>query len=178
MPSYHNKQVLNVLNNPSTITTLAPAANAEAELVGTVATSDYRVVMVRAQVVDPLSYSLAEPMYHHTQQLYTRSQASSQDIMSTTGTMMHPLAQTQPIQQNTQTGGVQRRQTHGSRNHLNSTAPRTVSTSLNSANNRSSDQQYRFGDITKNIVARGGQVDGREENSGYKFGDFTRGLFR
>jgi len=38
--------------------------------------------------------------------------------------------------------------------------------------------QYRFGDITKNIVARGGQVDGREENSGYKFGDFTRGLFR
>jgi len=120
MPSYHNKQVLNVLNNPSTITTLAPVANAEAELVGTVATSDYRVVMVRAQVVDPHSYSLAEPTYHHTQQLYTRSQASSQDIMSTTGTMMHPLAQNQPIQQNTQTGGVQRRQTQirGSRNHL------------------------------------------------------------
>jgi len=98
MPSYHNNQVPNVLNNPSTITTLAPAANAEAELVGTVATSDYRVVMVRAQVVDPLSDLLVEPTYHHTQQLYTRSQASSQDIMSTTGTMMHPLAQTQPIQ--------------------------------------------------------------------------------
>jgi len=172
-----------VLNNPSTITTFAPAANVEAELVGAVATSDYRVVMVQAQVVDPPSYSLAEPTYHHTQQLYTRSQNSSQDIMSQTGTMVHPLAQTQSIQQNTQTDAVQQRQAQicVSRNHLNSTAPRTdstSSTSLNSANNRSSDQQYRFGDITRNIVAKGRQVDGREENSGYKFGDFTRGLFR
>lgn len=183
LPSNHTNQVPNVLNNPSTITTFAPAANVEAELVGAVATSDYRVVMVQAQVVDPPSYSLAEPTYHHTQQLYTRSQNSSQDIMSQTGTMVHPLAQTQSIQQNTQTDAVQQRQAQirVSRNHLNSTAPRTdstSSTSLNSANNRSSDQQYRFGDITRNIVAKGRQVDGREENSGYKFGDFTRGLFR
>jgi len=39
-------------------------------------------------------------------------------------------------------------------------------------------EQYRFGDVTRGIIERGRQLDGREENSGYKFGDFTRGLFR
>lgn len=36
---------------------------------------------------------------------------------------------------------------------------------------------YRFGDLTKSVVARGKKKDGRSESEGYKFGDFTRGLF-
>lgn len=39
-------------------------------------------------------------------------------------------------------------------------------------------QGYRFGDVSRGIVARGKKADGRDENSGYKFGDFTRGLFK
>lgn len=52
-------------------------------------------------------------------------------------------------------------------------------TASNVRHERNTDQQgYRFGDITRGIVARGRQLDGRDKNSGYKFGDFTRGLFR
>eukprot|EP00549_Striatella_unipunctata_P007490 CAMPEP_0118689746 /NCGR_PEP_ID=MMETSP0800-20121206/9667_1 /TAXON_ID=210618 ORGANISM="Striatella unipunctata, Strain CCMP2910" /NCGR_SAMPLE_ID=MMETSP0800 /ASSEMBLY_ACC=CAM_ASM_000638 /LENGTH=805 /DNA_ID=CAMNT_0006587191 /DNA_START=9 /DNA_END=2426 /DNA_ORIENTATION=+ len=35
---------------------------------------------------------------------------------------------------------------------------------------------YRFGDITRGVVARGKRADNRDDQSGYKFGDFTRGL--
>lgn len=47
-----------------------------------------------------------------------------------------------------------------------------------SNNNKSNKDGYKFGDITKSIVARGKQASGRKEDSGYKFGDFTRGLFK
>jgi outer membrane lipoprotein SlyB len=40
-----------------------------------------------------------------------------------------------------------------------------------------SNSGYRFGDISRSIVARGKIADGRKLDSGYKFGDFTRGLF-
>jgi hypothetical protein len=36
---------------------------------------------------------------------------------------------------------------------------------------------YRFGSITRSIVAEGKKNSGRSEKDGYKFGDFTRGLF-
>lgn len=36
---------------------------------------------------------------------------------------------------------------------------------------------YRFGDLTKSVVAKGKQNSGRSDQDGYKFGDFTRGLF-
>lgn len=36
---------------------------------------------------------------------------------------------------------------------------------------------YKFGDITKSIIANGKKSDGRKKDSSYKFGDFTRGLF-
>eukprot|EP01083_Nonionella_stella_P253295 871686_1 len=41
----------------------------------------------------------------------------------------------------------------------------------------SQQQGYKFGDLTKSVVKKGKNADGRGENSGYKFGDFTRGLF-
>jgi hypothetical protein len=37
---------------------------------------------------------------------------------------------------------------------------------------------YKFGDLTRKIVANGKQKDGRSSNDGYKFCDFTRGLFK
>jgi hypothetical protein len=37
---------------------------------------------------------------------------------------------------------------------------------------------YRFGDLTRSIVAEGKKNSGRKEKDGYKFGDFTRGLFK
>jgi hypothetical protein len=40
------------------------------------------------------------------------------------------------------------------------------------------DEGYRFGDITRSIVAKGKKSSGRSEKDGYKFGDFTRGLFK
>jgi hypothetical protein len=36
---------------------------------------------------------------------------------------------------------------------------------------------YRFGDLSRSVVARGKRAAGRPEDSSYKFGDFTRGLF-
>jgi len=42
---------------------------------------------------------------------------------------------------------------------------------------REQHEGYRFGDLTKSVVARGKWRDGRSEAEGYKFGDFTRGLF-
>jgi len=55
--------------------------------------------------------------------------------------------------------------------------PPASTTSNNSAGNQQQ-QGYRFGDVTRGIISRGRQLDGRDENSGYQFGDFTRGLFR
>jgi hypothetical protein len=37
---------------------------------------------------------------------------------------------------------------------------------------------YKFGDISRSIVAKGKKKDGRGANDGYKFGDFTKGLFK
>jgi len=37
---------------------------------------------------------------------------------------------------------------------------------------------YKFGDLTRGVLAKGKQADGRSQDSGYKFGDFTRGLFK
>lgn len=39
------------------------------------------------------------------------------------------------------------------------------------------EQGYRFGDLTRSIVTKGKEKDGRNRSDGYKFGDFTRGLF-
>ena len=39
-------------------------------------------------------------------------------------------------------------------------------------------QGYRFGDLTKSVIAKGKAKSGRDKADGYKFGDFTRGLFR
>uniref|UniRef100_A0A7S1ZT12 Glycine zipper domain-containing protein n=1 Tax=Trieres chinensis TaxID=1514140 RepID=A0A7S1ZT12_TRICV len=36
---------------------------------------------------------------------------------------------------------------------------------------------YRFGDLTRGVVARGKESRGASAKEGYKFGDFTRGLF-
>ena len=36
---------------------------------------------------------------------------------------------------------------------------------------------YKFGDITRGIIARGKQLRGETKDSNYRFGDFTRGLF-
>jgi hypothetical protein len=49
-----------------------------------------------------------------------------------------------------------------------------------SQNHQSQQQQqqpYRFGDISKRIIAQGKQQDGRSDKDGYRFGDFSRGLF-
>ena len=170
--------------------TLAPAANVVAECVGTVASSDHRVVMVQAQLVDtPHTQNSSQdsmfvtgvPASHQSQQLVARSQNWNQDETSEYARQQIThgnhgsyqergnSAQTHPTQHGMQTGGVPQRQTHtrGSYdNHANNTSPRPASTLSNSANSNSSYQQSRQ------------QVDGREENSGYKFGDFTRSLFR
>lgn len=71
------------------------------------------------------------------------------------------------------------------RNNVARTQPEISSRDINQPrahnqmpNQRETGQQgYRFGDITRGIVARGAQNAGRDPNSGYKFGDFTRGLF-
>jgi hypothetical protein len=68
---------------------------------------------------------------------------------------------------------------HQSHHKVNSRAargthPHTVS-QANSANNEQ--QGYRFGDLTRGVIAKGKAARG-DENSGYKFGDFTRGLFK
>ena len=170
--------------------TRALAANAVAECVGTVASSDHRVVMVQAQLVDtPHTQNSSQdsmfvtgvPASHQSQQLVARSQNWNQDETSEYARQQIThgnhgsyqergnSAQTHPTQHGMQTGGVPQRQTHtrGSYdNHANNTSPRPASTLSNSANSSSSYQQSRQ------------QVDGREENSGYKFGDFTRSLFR
>jgi hypothetical protein len=39
-------------------------------------------------------------------------------------------------------------------------------------------QGYKFGSITKGILAKGKESDGRSKKDGYKFGDFSRGLFK
>jgi hypothetical protein len=41
----------------------------------------------------------------------------------------------------------------------------------------SSNQPYRFGDLTRSVIAKGKEKSGRDPKDGYKFGDFTRGLF-
>ena len=38
-------------------------------------------------------------------------------------------------------------------------------------------QGYRFGDVTRSVVAKGKKTSGRSEQDGYRFGDFSRGLF-
>mmetsp|Transcript_7731 Transcript_7731/g.10552 ORF Transcript_7731/g.10552 Transcript_7731/m.10552 type:complete len:399 (-) Transcript_7731:17-1213(-) len=46
------------------------------------------------------------------------------------------------------------------------------------ANNPGGDTQegYKFGDITRGVIAKGKRKDGRSQNDRYRFGDFTRGL--
>ena len=39
-------------------------------------------------------------------------------------------------------------------------------------------QGYRFGDLTRSVVAKGKEKSGRSGSDSYKFGDFTRGLFK
>ena len=36
---------------------------------------------------------------------------------------------------------------------------------------------YKFGDLTRGILAKGKQTDGRSEDSGYKFGEFVTCVF-
>jgi hypothetical protein len=40
------------------------------------------------------------------------------------------------------------------------------------------EQGYKFGDLTRSVIAKGKAKDGRSSNDSYKFGDFTRGLFK
>jgi hypothetical protein len=53
----------------------------------------------------------------------------------------------------------------------------TPTGSAHASGERSEEQGYRFGDLTRSIVAKGKKTSGRSEQDGYKFGDFTRGLF-
>jgi hypothetical protein len=177
--------------------TLAPAANVEAEFVGIVASSDHRVVMVQAQLVDTphtqnssqdsmsvtgtMAHPLAVPASHQSQQLVARSQNWNQDETSEYSRQQithgnhgsyqerRNSAQTQPIQHGMQTGGVPQRQTHirGSYNNHANSTSPRPASTLSNSANSSSYYQQSRQ-----------QVDGREENSGYKFGDFTRSLFR
>jgi hypothetical protein len=53
----------------------------------------------------------------------------------------------------------------------------TRTSSAHASGARTEEQGYRFGDLTRSIVAKGKKTSGRNEQDGYKFGDFTRGLF-
>ncbi|CAJ1949791.1 unnamed protein product [Cylindrotheca closterium] len=219
----------------------APVAlNAEARMVGGIATSEQRGVMAQAELVDLLSSELPAvpvilPTSGATPQCAqaTRPQTSASKTTmpvplgrptsgnmsgysryhvadtptpmqaSSTSMSQYPVAPVTLVAAATNTvpraqGGIPR-QLHGNQNHFNDgyhedNAARAQNPSLqgnsigqmrspsttqnNSAAGSQQQQGYRFGDVTRGIVARGRQLDGREENSGYQFGDFTRGLFR
>jgi len=57
-------------------------------------------------------------------------------------------------------------------NYSSSTTPKSTR-----SRNENKEKAYKFGDLTRGVIAKGKKKDGREESSGYKFGDFTRGLF-
>ncbi|KAL9180858.1 hypothetical protein ACHAXT_011311 [Thalassiosira profunda] len=85
----------------------------------------------------------------------------------------------QPTQQARQGGAVQQQQQHQHQQQYppqqsnHSSMPATAHQAIDRGH-----EGYRFGDVTRGIVARGKKADGRDANSGYKFGDFTRGLFK
>ena len=45
------------------------------------------------------------------------------------------------------------------------------------ANNEETNQPYKFGNITRGVIAKGKKSRGVNKEEEYKFGDFTRGLF-
>mmetsp|Transcript_24945 Transcript_24945/g.54397 ORF Transcript_24945/g.54397 Transcript_24945/m.54397 type:complete len:709 (-) Transcript_24945:63-2189(-) len=65
--------------------------------------------------------------------------------------------------------------------YLGSVSARKVTENASSAAAEVSEtegrREYRFGDITRGLVARGKQARGADKEEGYQFGDFTRGFF-
>jgi len=53
----------------------------------------------------------------------------------------------------------------------------STQSTMHSAQQQEQRQGYRFGDVTRSVLAKGKKKQGRSEQDGYKFGDFTRGLF-
>jgi len=198
----------------------------EARMVGGIATSEQRITMAQAQVVDLVSSeqpvaSIAPPASISTQRCtqsplhqapVTQSvnavqtqinsdgandpliadaaspQQMSQYPIAPSTAVLDPPSSRPSAQATAPTMGA-----HGYHNQYHSGLQQRnrpavvqgrnmqgvgIGRQVNRTTGSQQQEGYRFGDVTRGIIARGAQLDGRDENSGYKFGDFTRGLFR
>mmetsp|Transcript_32787 Transcript_32787/g.60053 ORF Transcript_32787/g.60053 Transcript_32787/m.60053 type:complete len:462 (+) Transcript_32787:2062-3447(+) len=129
---------------------------------------------------------------HHQQQQQEQQQPDNQvnDVFSscdtyqvTKGASQHQHTNQLPVRPPMYQTQINRQSGNNSSNHFphrphSQANAHTESTTDHQANKIDNSQQgYQFGDITRDIMAKGKKADGRGDNSGYKFGDFTRGLF-
>lgn len=117
------------------------------------------------QQVTPLQYNYQEPtvpsQYHNSEQQRAAQSQSGMQQQS------HASYHQQTTSSESTTYQQQQQQVASARNvqMQQRRAPPTQN------------QGYRFGDVTRLVIAQGKKNSGRSENSGYQFGDFTRGLF-
>ena len=160
---------------------IEPSMAAEAEAEASIMASTHTQATTTTTMIDSLS---SNDIIHNQNSIQERNQFP-QNTMGHHQPVMASSSNTNQL-----LGTSHRRQPvhEGRRNNdvvLVPSSERTRTTQEEDSNHNQTDDRggeqgggYRFGDITRGIVARGRQIDGRDANSGYKFGDFTRGLFR
>lgn len=158
-----------------------------AELVGEVASANHRAVMVQAQVVEPLvpaqaiNQNISNPLQSQQAMVFDPlSPAIDTNVVPSasavsrnlSGMTNHESAALNVPGERTSVSIAQPDMSSRAVNQAQQQyTPNPIRNQTNQTSQPASEQQegYRFGDITRGIVARGRQRDGRDPNSGYKF---------